>query len=307
MTCLYDSYGRPLTHLRITVTHKCNYHCLYCHEEGEYTTQNELKINEYLLIARAIAKLGIKYIKITGGEPLIRDDIEEVLKVFYEEASPYELSLVTNGYFLLDKLESIKKYINRINISLPSLNRNVYIKITGVDGLSRTLKGIRRILDYELKMKLNVVVTKLNYSEVNKIVDFANKLGVDVSLIELIPLGRGRVTYKSLYKSLDQIEEEIKKRAVLCDKRSLHNRRVYTLPEGIQVEIVKSYGNPTFCKGCTRIRVTASGKIKPCLMRMDNLVDLRNVLLANIPQDVKVDLIVERFKQANFLREPFFK
>ncbi|RLE87260.1 MAG: GTP 3',8-cyclase MoaA [Thermoprotei archaeon] len=308
MKYLCDPYGRPLTHVRVTVTHRCNYSCVYCHGEGEYITyNNELSVYDYKLIARAIAELSIKFIKITGGEPLIRDDISDILRVFHEECSSSELSMVTNGYFLLDKLEDIVNYVDRINVSLPSLNRDTYAKITGKNGLDRVLKGLEKILDHGIKVKINTVVTRLNYSEIDKLVDYAHSLGVDLSLIELIPLGRGKAVYKVLHESLDEIEATVKSRSTSYYKRPLHNRTVYILPRGTKIEIVKSYGNPMFCRGCTRIRITADGRIKPCLMREDNLVDLRDILSHKIPQDDKVALLIERFKKANLLREPFFK
>jgi len=310
MKYLYDSYGRPLTHVRVTVTHRCNYSCVYCHGEGEYNTYNninEMSIYDYELIARAIAELNIRFIKITGGEPLIRDDIGDILRVFREECSSSELSMVTNGYFLLDRLEDIVNYVDRVNVSLPSLNRETYTKITGKNGLDRVLRGLERILDSGIKVKINTVVTRLNCSEVGELIDYANNLGVDLSLIELIPLGRGKTVYRGLHESLNEIENVVQNRATSYYKRSLHNRPVYILPGGTKVEIVKSYGNPSFCRGCTRIRITADGKIKPCLMRDDNLVDIRDVLSDKIPQDSKVALLIERFKKANLLREPFFK
>ena len=304
---LIDRYGRPLTHLRITLTHKCNYRCIFCHHEGENKTENELSLDDYRVIAKAVSKIGIKYIKFTGGEPLLRKDLPDILETFAKELKDVELSIVTNGYYLYEKIDKISEYVKRINVSLPSLNRVNYKKITGVDGLHQVLKGLEKIQNYKnIKLKLNVVVTKLNYYDVFDVIQYAQDIGANVNLIELIPLGMTYQLFNQLHVSLDGIERKLQEKSRKITYRNFQNRKVYLL-KNIRVEIIKSYGNPYFCKNCTRIRITADGKIKPCLFRNDNLVEMKDVLRSKYSIDEKVKMLVNRFIKANELREPYFK
>lgn len=305
---LIDKYGRPLTHLRITLTHRCNYKCIYCHREGEYSSEDKLDVNDYRIIAKVASILGIRYVKFTGGEPLLRDDIGSILKVFHNTLKGAELSIVTNGFFICDKIGDLKNYVKRINVNLPSLNEIIYEKITGIRGLQKVLKGIKCALNNNINnIKINVVVIKLNYTEIPKIIDYAQEMGVDINLIELIPLRMGANNYRELHVGLGEIEKQLSKMASKVYSRNLQNRTIYLIQKDIKVEVIKSYGNPYFCKGCTRIRITADGKLKPCLMRNDNLADIANILHKKISEEEKVKLLLKKFKIANMFREPYFK
>ncbi|RLE83628.1 MAG: GTP 3',8-cyclase MoaA, partial [Thermoprotei archaeon] len=142
---LVDRFGRPILHLRISVTMACNYACIYCHREGELGSKraDELKPYEIYLVAKAASELGIRKFKLTGGEPLLRDDIVEVVNLL-NSLQPLDLALTTNGYFLSEYAYELKRAgLRRVNISIPSLRKEIYREITGVDGLDKVLKGVK--------------------------------------------------------------------------------------------------------------------------------------------------------------------
>ncbi len=311
LNLLVDRYGRPLTHIRITVTHRCNYRCIFCHHEGEIekNASKELKPVHYKLIAKALNILNIRYIKITGGEPLIREDIQDILHYLKTYGNPKEISIVTNGYYLAEKIGYIRHYVDRVNVSIHSLIEEKYAKITGVNGLRRVLQGVSKCISLGLHVKVNIVVLKENYNEIPNMLDYLHELGVrEVNLIELIPLGLSREQYRRLHVKLEPLETILKARCKGVSIRSFHNRPVYMLKNRLKVELVKSYGNRLFCMGCTRIRLTPYGELKPCLFRNDNLIDLGRILWTeNLSEDDKVKLIVKGFIEANKLREPYFK
>ncbi|RLE86995.1 MAG: GTP 3',8-cyclase MoaA, partial [Thermoprotei archaeon] len=160
---LKDRFKRPLLHLRITVTMACNYACIYCHREGELGSRrpDELKPYEIYLIGKAASELGIRKFKLTGGEPLLRDDIFEIVNLL-NSLQPLDLALTTNGYFLLEYAYKLREAgLRRVNVSIPSLRREVYREITGVDGLEKTLKGVEAAIDAGFNpVKINYVLLR---------------------------------------------------------------------------------------------------------------------------------------------------
>ena len=305
---LVDKYNRPLTHLRISVTSRCNYMCFFCHREGEGRSSTELSVGEIALVCRVARKLGIRFFKITGGEPLLRKDIEHIVRNI-SQLEGAEVSLVTNGYFLKEKVKSlIEAGLSRANISLHSLNEEVYKAITKVNGLKKVIEGIKNAVDYGLRIKLNtVILNELNHEEYVKIIDFASNIGADVCFIELIPLGIDPREYRKYHVSLKYIKNYLRKHCVKEYTRELQNRPVYVFSTGIKVELVESYGNPNFCLKCRKIRLTHDGKLKPCLMRNDNTVSLIHVIKSDMTLREKEKALERLFIKANSLREPFFK
>lgn len=304
---LRDAYGRPLTHARITVTSKCNYACFFCHGEGEGASRDLLTPHGIGLFAEAAVSLGIRYFKLTGGEPLLRRDLDEAIASI-KRWRGVEVSIVTNGYYLADRLGGlVEAGLDRLNVSLASLRPDSYRAITGVDGLSRVLQGLRLCRDYGVPVKLNVVVLRgLNEGEVPSIIEYASGMGFDVSLIELIPLGVSREAYARHHLKLNRYAGELERMGASRVLRSFQNRPVYVLPSGTRVELVMGYGSPDFCMGCTRIRLTHDAKLKPCLYRNDNLVDVAPLLGGSLPHDEAVRRLREAIMEANRRRRPYF-
>ena len=307
---LFDRYGRPLLHLRISVTNRCNYACIYCHREGSWNdfklnVHRELTPEELRIIAKASMELDIKKFKLTGGEPLIREDIVEVVSAI-NEVKPLDLAMTTNGYYLKELAHKLKDAgLKRINISLPSLRREVDREITGVDGLGRVLEGIKAAIEAGLNpVKLNYLVLRgYNEKEFWDMVGFARETGAILQVIELQPEGLGLQLFNTLHSDLADLEKKVRDRASkVVYRKYMHNRPQYYV-DGAIVEFVRPICNPEFCMHCTRLRLTADGKLKTCLFRNDIYIDLKPALESTSPVEEAKKLIIK----ANELREPYFK
>ncbi|MEM0233279.1 MAG: GTP 3',8-cyclase MoaA [Candidatus Nezhaarchaeales archaeon] len=301
---LYDKYGRPITSLRITVTHRCNYRCFYCHMEGE-EGEEVLTIDDIMRLVKIGKKLEIDKVKLTGGEPLIRHDIVDIVKAI-SDVKVADLAMTTNGSLLEGLVAKlVESGLKRINVSLPSLKSEVFEKITGVKMLDKVISGILKSKDYNLKpIKLNMVLLKgLNNDEVWEMIDFARKHDLILQIIELEPLGISNELYREYHMPLNDIEKWLEERSVKIEERkSMHKRKQYDLGD-VRVELVRAVDNPEFCMHCTRLRVTADGKLKPCLMRNDNLIDVLRALRKRASDEE----LIELFIRAINAREPYFK
>ena len=154
---MIDAYGRKLKVLRLIVTLRCNYNCIFCHREGEEGNHDVLTRSDIALVGRVAALLGIRYFKITGGEPLIRSDIVEIVRSLKQQTNG-EVSMVTNGYFLSKYANRlIDAGLDRVNVSMHSLNENTYERIVGVRGLNKVIQGIKILKDSEIPVKINDV------------------------------------------------------------------------------------------------------------------------------------------------------
>jgi GTP 3',8-cyclase len=307
---LSDNCGRPLLNLRISITQRCNNRCAYCHREGEVQHANRsaeiMSVNEIVHIAKVAVSLGIARIKLTGGEPLMRKDLTEIVKGIASLPGLRDLSLTTNGLLLgggmAKKLHDCG--LRRVNISLPSLNPVTYRKLTG-GKLEDALAGVKAAIEAGFcPVKLNTVVLKdVNVGDVPELIEYAGRNNIVLQLIELDPVNVGDVYYKEHHRSLDEQEVMLKEKAVSVEKRPfMHNRLIYHLLNAT-VEIVKPIENTDFCMHCTRLRVTSDGKLKPCLMRNDNLTDI----LTSIRQGASDEDLEQMFVKANYLREPYNK
>jgi len=301
---LYDKYGRPVTNLRVTVTHRCNYRCFYCHMEGE-EGHDELKVEEVARLVRIGKRLGIDKVKLTGGEPLIRNDIIDMIEAI-SDIGLSDVAMTTNGSLLRELASKlVEAGLRRVNVSLPSLKEEVFERITGVKMLNNVIEGLLEAKDCGLDpIKLNMVLLKgLNDNEIWDLMDFARRHGFILQVIELEPVGVNNYFYNAYHASLDNIEKWLEERAVKIEARKfMHNRKQYDLGD-LKVEIVKPVDNPDFCMHCTRLRVTVDGKLKPCLMRNDNLIDVLGVMRRGAADEELIKL----FMKAIEAREPYFK
>jgi len=304
---LVDNYGRVIDSIRISLTQKCNFNCFFCHREGEVNPyRREMNVDEISRIARIAYSLGMRKIKLTGGEPLLRDDIIEVVSSINSIGSLEDLAITTNGFFLSELASRLKKAgLMRVNVSLPSLKPEVFNYITGFNWLEKVIDGVKMAVEVGLTpVKLNMVLLKnINEDEVWNMVEFSGRVGAVLQIIELEPINMSKHLYESLHVDPSPVEEMLKRKAIRTYVRSLHNRRRYVMPSGVEVEVVKPMHNSLFCANCTRIRITSDGFIKPCLMRSDNHVDI----LTPIRSKASDEELVKLFVKAVSLREPFFK
>jgi GTP 3',8-cyclase len=293
MTCqMVDSFGRKVTGLRIALTPRCNLKCIYCHHEGEVAPKNEIPDEMVVNVARAAAELGVRSLKFTGGEPLLRHGLPDLISQMPQDL---DISLTTNGIFLAEQADALAGAgLDRVNISLDSLDSKNYCAITGgkARDLRRVLAGIEAAKEAGLvPIKLNVVVLKKNEAEIPELVDFCRRKGLILQLIELLDLKNLGIS-----GDIEGIESGLAAQADSIRTREMHRRKKYFL-KGAEVEVVRPMDNTEFCANCTRLRVTSDGKIKPCLLRSDNLIDI---------DTCDCEKIKELLRAANARREPYF-
>jgi GTP 3',8-cyclase len=303
-----DNCGRPLLNLRVAVTKKCNLRCSYCHGEGEQRSEysnNEMTADEITRVIRIAVGLGVKGVKLTGGEPLTRRDIVEIVKKVAATRGLTDLSMTTNGTLLSHLAHDLcKAGLKRVNISLPTLDREVFHKLTGGE-VQEAISGVKAAVAAGLRpVKVNMLLLRdINDSSVPEMVDFAKETKTILQLIELEPINMDDTFYLASHAPLDRYDEMLKEKALIVEtRRFMQNRRVYHLPD-VVVEVVRPIENTEFCLHCSRLRVTSEGKLKPCLMRNDNLTDI----LTPLRNGASDEQLAELFKEANQNREPFNK
>ncbi|MEM1552098.1 MAG: GTP 3',8-cyclase MoaA [Candidatus Bathyarchaeia archaeon] len=303
---LVDNYGRPLLNLRIALTKPCNLHCSFCHAEGEdKTAENttEMTAEEIVRISKTAVSLGVSKIKLTGGEPLLRKDILQIVRGLASIHGLEELSMTTNGTLLEPLAKELKANgLRRVNINLPTIDSETYCKLTG-GKLEDVLNGVKAAVEAGLNpVKLNMLVLRgVNDSQVPEMINFAREVGAVLQLIELEPINISNEYYAAYHKPLDEYEEMLRQKAIKIEARKyMQNRHIYHLPD-VKVEVVHPIENTDFCWHCTRLRVTSDGKLKPCLMRDDNTVDI----LTPMRNGATDEELVEFFKIANQRRQPY--
>ncbi len=298
---LKDRYGRSVESIRVSVTQRCNLNCIYCHNEGQENTSKEMSVEEIDRILSIAKKIEIKEVKFTGGEPLIRKDIVEIVKAGRRYME--DVSMTSNGTLLAPMAKKLKEAgLNRINISLDTINRERYKKITGKDIVYRVIKGIKEAVKVGFyPVKVNIVAFPNEWEDIFETIKFVLKIGAMPQIIEAINIGRNKQSY-----AIDEIEKKIASMAKSVRQRKLHHRKVYTIDyDGIEgdVEIVKPMHNSEFCANCNRIRLTSDGKLKPCIMHNIGLVDI----LTPIRNGASDDELVALFKKAIENRFPYWR
>lgn len=282
-----------ISYLRISVTDKCNLKCSYCRPDNqEYIPHEEiLKYEEIARLVKAMTKYGLKKVRITGGEPLVRPEIEKLVKMLRDIPEIEDISMTTNGITLKHHAEKLKEAgLNRLNISIDSFKPDLFFQITK-GKLEDVLEGIRvsKELGFD-PIKVNAVVIKgLNENEALDFVDFAIEYGVEVRFIEVMPLGQGFVKWeKDMVKPLDEVKKLIEEKyGQLIPSLSIGSgaARVYKLPnKDVKVGFITPISNP-FCDGCSKLRLTAEGSIKLCL-RTDEEIPVKDVLRKGSDKDL---------------------
>ncbi|MEM1607169.1 MAG: GTP 3',8-cyclase MoaA [Candidatus Bathyarchaeia archaeon] len=300
-----DCFGRPVENLRISVTQRCNFKCIYCHREGQLdSSEMELSAEEIERIVRVAASLGIYGVKLTGGEPLLRRDIVEIVRRISSVPGIRDISMTTNGFLLKEYARQLREAgLIRVNVSLDTLNAEKFKIITGVDAHEKVVEGIIEASRVGLNpIKINMVLLKgVNCDEIEDMIKFAEENRLVLQLIELEQPCETPF-YMKYHLDLEDIEGKLRDKSSKIIVRSMHHRRKYVLESGVEVEVVKPMHNTEFCLHCNRIRLTSDGKLKPCLFRNDNLVDLINPIRRGFSDEHLRDLFIEAVKR----RKPFF-
>jgi GTP 3',8-cyclase len=272
---LSDKFGRPITDLRISITDRCNYKCVYCRTGNEGALYGDLPFSDYLRMARALVGLGINKIRITGGEPLLRggvvEFVRELAKLRTSESEPLDIALTTNGHLLADMAQPLKDAgLNRVTVSMDAVDPDRFARITRVaNGYDNVLAGIRAARRVGLwPVKVNCVLMRgFNEDQIIPFGMFAREEGVVVRFIEFMPLEEGRTWAPDTVVTLAEIVKRMSEYRPLIEishTRSETARR-YLFEDGIgEIGIIAPVSHP-FCGHCSRIRITSDGKIRTCL------------------------------------------
>ena len=314
---LVDSHGRTLRDLRVSLTDRCNFRCMYCLPETE-AAQNFyrghwahlpnstpivqqwvaksliLSFEEIERVIRIAVGLGIQKIRLTGGEPLLRHDIEKLVARIAAIPGIEDLAMTTNGFLFPQKAKALREAgLRRISFSLDSLDRDNFKKITGRDSLAEVLESIRLAKQLGFSpVKVNaVVIREINEHEIEALAEFARAEDLQMRFIEFMPLDSARAWQKEMVMSgaeiLARLKERFDLRPVASDNPSSTSKRWGFSDGRGEVGIIAPVSEP-FCGHCNRIRMTADGKIRTCLFSVTEH-DLRSLLRNGASDDEIVD------------------
>jgi cyclic pyranopterin phosphate synthase len=279
---LHDSYGRAITDLRVSVTDRCNYRCVYCRTGNEGALYSELPIAEYLRMTRLFVELGVEKVRLTGGEPLLRagllDLIGELAGLRTPRGLPLDLAVTTNGHLLAEMAGPLRRAgLSRVTVSMDAVDPETFAAITRVPrSFDRVLAGVRAAQDAGLgPVKVNCVLLRgFNDSQIESFAEFSRSEGVIVRFIEWMPLEEASTEVGGRRWSVDQVVtlDEITARLgrvrplVALPANSLaETARRYTFDDGAgEIGIIAPVSQP-FCGHCSRVRLTSDGKIRTCL------------------------------------------
>ena len=300
-----DKFERPIISLRITLTNRCNVNCLYCHHDGMVKSKDEMTADELYTICKVAKSLGVRKIRLSGGEPLLKKDIVETVEKI-NSLGFKDISMTTNGILLEKYAQDLKDAgLNRVNVSLDTLNRETFEFITKKDYLEDAKRGILKAVEVGLyPVKINMVIMKdINEDEIEEMFKFCREHDIVLQLIELIEsesCDDDKFSADYHYK-LDDIEKELADIADdVHERKFMQGRKKYYI-DGGEIEVVRPVDNSTFCANCSRLRITPDGKIKPCLLRNDNLVEL----ISHVRNGESEEKLKEIFINGINNREPF--
>ena len=276
---LHDKFGRAIADLRISITDRCNYRCVYCRTGNEGAQYADLKLDEYLRMVRVLVSLGIEKVRITGGEPLLRSGVVDFVRKLAElrtrTGKELDLAITTNGHLLAEMAQPLKDAgLNRITVSMDAVDREKFARITRVsNGFDRVLAGIRAARRAALDpVKVNCVLLRgFNEDQIVEFAKFSRDEGVIVRFIEFMPLEEDRVWSPEVVVTLPEIVQTLsawKPLRPLAPNVASETARRYTFDDGIgEIGIIAPVSHP-FCGHCSRIRITSDGKIRTCLFSL---------------------------------------
>lgn len=295
---LIDRYQRKIEYIRVSITDRCNLRCVYCKpSQGFKTLKHEeiLKYEEIIRILNVASKMGLRKVRITGGEPLRRKNVVYLIREIKKIKGIKELSMTTNGIFLADYAEELASAgLDRVNISLDSLRPERYREITRGGDINAVLKGIEKAEEVGiLPIKINVVAIRgLNDDE---IVNFANitlNHSYQVRFIEFMPFGLDEMWNKERFMSTDEIKAIIEKTGKLIPAKMKKSgpARYFKFEDAPGLIGFISPLSNHFCSECNRLRLTPDGKLRPCLFS-ETEIDLKSALRSNAP-DSEIERLV---------------
>ncbi|NIC00417.1 GTP 3',8-cyclase MoaA [Halobacterium sp. R2-5] len=297
---LSDSFGREVSGVRVSLTDRCNFDCVYCHNEGLGDTRgpmdprdHEMSADDVVRFLEVVEEFGVEKVKLTGGEPMLRDDLAEIIR---RTPDSIEVSMTTNGTFLPGRAaDLVDAGLERVNVSQDALDAEDFKALTKSGAYEKVLEGVEAAVDAGLDpVKLNMVVFRKTAGYVPEMVDHvAENDALQLQLIEYMPEIAGHPEWAV---DIDDVHGWLEERADRVEHREMHDRRRYWVNGGM-VEIVDPVGNEEFCANCHRVRVTHEGYLKGCLNRND---DLRSMGEMSKPE------IREAFRETVENRVPYY-
>jgi len=306
ISVLEDSHGREVSQVRVSLTDRCNFDCVYCHNEGLGDTRgpmdaqdNEIETDDVVRFLEVAREFDVDAVKFTGGEPMLRGDLEEIIRRTPDEM---EVSMTTNGTFLPGRApDLVEAGLDRVNVSQDAIDQEAFAEITKSGAYEQVIEGVEAALDAGLDpVKLNMVVFEPTAGYVPEMVDHvAENEGLRLQLIEYMPELVGRPEWAI---DIQRVHDWLAEQADRIETREMHDRKRYWVGdddgdgEGM-VEIVDPVENTDFCDNCHRVRVTHDGKLKGCLNRTD---DLRSM------GEMTTEEIRETFRETVANRVPYY-
>ncbi|WP_276271076.1 GTP 3',8-cyclase MoaA [Haloarcula litorea] len=297
---LADEFGREVTGVRVSLTDRCNFDCVYCHNEGLGDTRgpmepqdDEMTADEVVRFLEVAVEFDVDAVKFTGGEPMLREDVEEIIRRTPDEL---EVSMTTNGTFLPGRAEAlVDAGLERVNVSQDALDPDDFARVTQSGAYEQVIDGVEAALDAGLDpVKLNMVVFQGTKPYLPEMIDHvASSEGLQLQLIEYMPELVGNYDWAV---DTEAMHEWLAEQADRIEQREMHGRSRYFVDGGM-VEVVDPVGNEEFCANCHRVRVTHDGHLKGCLNRNDDLRPMG---------EMSRDEIRETFRETVAERVPYY-
>ncbi|WQT51467.1 GTP 3',8-cyclase MoaA [Helicobacter pylori] len=287
---LVDSFNRVIDYIRVSVTKQCNFRCQYCMPTTPldfFDDEELLPLDNALEFLKIAIDEGVKKIRITGGEPLLRKGLDEFIAKLHAYNKEVALVLSTNGFLLKKMAKGLKDAgLSRVNVSLDSLKSDRVLKISQKDALKNVLEGIEESLKVGLKLKLNMVVMKgVNDDEILELLEYAKNRSIQIRYIEFMENTHAKSLVKGLKEEeiLDLIAQKYK--IIETEKPKQGSSKIYTLENGYQFGIIAPHSDD-FCQSCNRIRLASDGKICPCLYYQD-AIDAKEAIMNKDTKNIK--------------------
>jgi len=303
---LTDSFGRTARKLRISVTDRCNLQCVYCMPKNNkkwFDPTDILTFDEIVRFASIMSKLGIENIRLTGGEPLLRSNIEILVENLSKLTGIKKVSMTTNGILLTEKISQLKKAgLSSINISLDTFNKEKFKKINGTNGLAQVLESIKVATKVQMNIKINNVVMRgWNDDEVVNFALFSRVTGHPVRFIEFMPLDGSGIWNSKLVVTKQEIMTKIKNKIgelIPLDFERSSPAKLYTFSDGKGIiGFIPSISEP-FCKNCDRVRISSDGHFLTCLFEKPGF-DIKALL-----REKKSDEEIVRMIKYRMIKKP---
>ncbi|MCU1309968.1 MAG: moaA [Candidatus Angelobacter sp.] len=313
-----DKFGRAITDVRVSITDRCNYKCVYCRTGNEGAQYADLPMADYLRMVRVLVSMGIEKVRITGGEPLLRkgvvDFVRELSLLRTIDGNSLDTAITTNGHLLANLAQPLKDAgLKRVTVSMDAVDPAKFARITRVEnGYQNVTAGIRAARRAGLDpVKVNCVLLRgFNEDQIVEFGKFARDEGVVVRFIEFMPLEEDRVWTPEIVVSLDEILQRMSQFMPLKEiaHASSETARRYVFDDGIgEIGIIAPVSHP-FCGHCSRIRITSDGKIRTCLFsQVDH--DLYGVMKRGSDADMAayIEKVVQKKEARHHIGEPDFQ